>query len=154
MKKGLVILLILAILLAILFSIRTLNSKELDDVSPEFSCSEKLLEKNDIFFVIPKFNNISIAEDKAWCEYILSFNKTIALHGVYHEYREFKTERNQEYLQEGINIFEECFGFKPTIFKPPQRAISKENTQLIKNNNIKVKKRIDKIIHRIDHCPY
>ena len=154
MKKAVIILLVIVILLVVLFSIRILSPKEIDDVTPAFFCAEELLEKSDILFVIPKFNNKSISENPEWCEYILSLNKTIGLHGVYHEYREFKTDRNQDYLQEGIDEFKECFGFEPTLFKPPQLRISKANRKLIKENNMRLKTIPNKIIHKIYHCPY
>ncbi len=154
MKKAVIILLIFIFLGISLLSIRLLSSKEIDDVTPAFFCTEELLEKSDILFVIPKFNNNSISENKEWCEYILSLNKTLGLHGVYHEYREFKTDRNQDYLQQGIDEFKECFGYEPEIFKPPQLKISKANKKLIKENNMRLKTVPNKIIHKIYHCPY
>ena len=154
MKKAVIILLVIVILLVILFSIRILSPKEIDDVTPAFFCAEELLEKSDILFVIPKFNNNSISKNKEWCEYILSLNKTLGLHGVYHEYREFETDRNQTYIQQGIDEFKTCFGFEPEIFKPPQLKISKANRKLIKENNMRLKTIPNKIIHKIYHCPY
>lgn len=154
MKKAVIILLVIVILLVLLFSIRILSSKEIDDVTPAFFCAEELLEKSDILFVIPKFNNESISENPEWCEYILSLNKILGLHGVYHTYREFETDKDQNYLQEGINEFKECFGFEPEIFKPPQLKISKANGKLIKENNMRLKTIPNKIIHKIYHCPY
>ena len=154
MKKGLLILIILAILLISLFSIRTLSPKEIDDITPAFFCAEELLEKSDILFVIPIFNNTAISKNPEWCEYILSLNKTLGLHGVYHEYREFETDKNQTYLQKGIDEFKTCFGYEPTLFKPPQLRISQNNRELIKNNNMKLKTIPNKIIHKIYHCPY
>jgi len=154
MKKALIILLVIVILLILLFSIRTLSPKEIDDVTPAFFCAEELLEKSDILFIIPKLNNKSISENPEWCEYILSLNKTLGLHGVYHEYEEFETDRNQDYLQEGINEFKACFGYEPTLFKPPQLKISKANRELIKENNMRLKTILNKIIHKIYHCPY
>ncbi len=154
MKKGVLILIIIAALLVILFSIRTLSPKEIDDITPAFFCAEELLEKNDILFVIPIFNNTLISKNSEWCEYILSLNKTLGLHGVYHEYREFETDKNQTYLQKGIDEFKACFGYEPTLFKPPQLRISKNNRELIKNNTMKLKTIPNKIIHKIYHCPY
>ncbi len=154
MKKVLIILFIIVSLLILLFLIRTLSPKEIDDVTPAFFCAEELLEKSDILFIIPKFNNQSISENPEWCEYILSLNKTLGLHGVYHEYREFEIDRNQEYLQEGIDEFKACFGYGPTLFKPPQLRISKNNRKLIKQNNMTLKTIPNKIIHKIYHCPY
>jgi len=154
MKKSILIVLIILILITGLFLIRTLSPKEIDDVTPAFFCAEELLKKSDILFVIPKFNNISISENPKWCEYILSLNKTLGLHGVYHTYREFEIDRSQEYLQEGIDEFKACFGYKPEIFKPPQLKISKANRKLIKENNMSLKTIPNKIIHKIYHCPY
>jgi len=154
MKKAVIILLIIVILLILLLSIRILSPKEIDDVTPAFFCAEELLDKSDILFIIPIFNNKPISENPEWCEYILSLNKTLGLHGVYHEYREFGIDRSQEYLQEGIDEFKACFGFEPTLFKPPQLRISKNNRELIKNNNMRLKTIPNKIIHKIYHCPY
>lgn len=144
---GIVLLLVLLIL-----SIRLLSPREIDDVSSENYCDEKYLEKADILWVTPKFNNKSISENKIWCEYILSMNKSLGLHGVTHEYEEFEKERNQEYLDEGIKIFEDCFNQTPTMFKPPQLKISKGNKNLIKNNNMKLEKEFNQIIHKVYHC--
>ena len=154
MKKRWTILIVILVLLVSLFSIRILSSKEIDDVTPAFFCAEELLEKSDILFVIPIFNNKPISESPEWCEYILSLNKTLGLHGLYHEYREFETDRDQEYLQQGIDEFKTCFGFEPEIFKPPQLKISKANRKLIKENNMRLKTIPNKIIHKIYHCPY
>ena len=154
MKRGMIILLVLAILLISLFSMRILSPKEIDDVTPAFFCAEEILDKSDILFVIPIFNNKPISENPEWCEYILSLNKTLGLHGVYHDYREFEIDRSQTYLQKGIDEFKSCFGYEPEIFKPPQNKISKNNRKLIKENNMKLKTIPNKIIHKIYHCPY
>lgn len=152
-KKTLVIIffMILSVIL-ILFVIRLTESRELDDISPGIPCKQELIDKTDVLWVIPKFNNISIAENKSWCENILSLNKSIGMHGVSHEYYEFNTDKNQEYLDIGINIFEECFGFKPTMFKPPQLKISNNNTNLIKSNNLELKGVINQMTHKVYHC--
>jgi len=117
-------------LIFILFFVRLVLPSQIDDVSPGIFCDEKLLEKADIFFVIPKFGNVSIADNSEWCEYILSFEKELGLHGVYHTYEEFNGDID---LQLGIDIFEECFGFEPERFKPPQVKISDENQILVEN---------------------
>ena len=146
-KKTTFIIIILIIILLIfdLFLIRLISPQEIP-------CQKEYVEKSGILWIIPKFNNKSISENKTWCNYILSLNKTLGLHGVTHEFKEFNTNKNSEYLQEGINIFEECFGFKPEIFKPPQLKISKENKKLIEDNNIKLKGRFNQIIHKVYHC--
>ena len=151
-KVMLFIFLIITFLIILLLFVRLLSPKEIDDVSSEFPCSKEYLKKSEILWVIPKFNNQSISGDKIWCDYILNLNKTLGLHGVTHKFEEFKTDKNQEYLQEGINIFEECFGFKPGLFKPPQLKISKENKELIEQNNMELKTRFNQLTHKVYHC--
>ena len=146
------IVLIVFLIILMLFLIRLKSPREIDDVNPEIPCSDKLIEKSDVLWVIPYFNEKPISENKEWCNYILSFNKTLGLHGVNHEYNEFETTKNQEYLNKGIKIFEECFGFKPRMFKSPQLKISENNKNLIKNNNMKIKGLLNQIFHKIYHC--
>ena len=149
-KKILIFLLTIILLIFVLFLIRLTSPKEIDDVSPGISCDQNYLEKSTILWVIPKFNNKPISENQTWCQEILSLNKTLGLHGITHEFREFNTDRNQEYLEEGIKIFEDCFGFKPDMFKPPQLKISKENKKLIEENNLKLN--FNQIFHKVYHC--
>lgn len=154
MKKVFLIFLVLILLPLMLFSIRQLSPRELDDVSPASVCSEDFLNKADILYIIPKFNNESISNNAEWCQYILSLNKTVGLHGVYHTYREFEIDRNQEYLQQGIDEFNTCFGYEPKLFKPPQNRISQNNKKLIKENGMMLRVIPNKIIHKIYHCVY
>ncbi|MFA4953340.1 MAG: DUF2334 domain-containing protein [Candidatus Pacearchaeota archaeon] len=146
------ILLIVSYLILSLFFIRQINPREIDDISPEIECSKKLINNVDVLWVIPKFQNKSISENKEWCNYILSLNKKIGMHGITHEYNEFKTDRNQEYIQEGIKIFEECFGFRPIMFKPPQIAINKNNKKLIRNNKMELKSYFNQLTRKVYHC--
>tara|TARA_B100001971_G_scaffold161109_1_gene151159 strand:- start:1174 stop:1686 length:513 start_codon:yes stop_codon:yes gene_type:complete len=143
---------ILILLILILFLSRLILPTEIDDISPEIFCKKDLLKKSDILWVIPKFNDKPVSENKKWCDYILSLNKTIGLHGIYHNYYEFETTKDQEYLKEGINIFEECFKFTPKIFKAPQLTDSKENKKLVKENNLKLKGKFNQITHKVYHC--
>jgi len=151
-KKTLILLLIILLFFLSLFLIRLTSQKEIDDVSPEILCEQEYLEKANTLWIIPKFNNKPISENKTWCKEILSLNKTLGLHGLTHEFEEFNTDKNQEYIQEAIDIFEQCFGFKPEIFKPPQLKITKQNKQLIKQNNLKLKKGFNQITHKVYHC--
>lgn len=151
-KKILIFFLVIFLVVVILFFVRLLSLKEIDDVHPEFFCSEDLLKKSDILWIVPKFENKLISEDKEWCDYILSLNKTLGLHGVYHSFNEFGKNRDQEYLKEGIDVFEECFGFRPLLFKPPQLKISRENKKLIKNNGLELKGKINQFFHKVYHC--
>lgn len=157
MKRGVkkvlgIFLAILCFLLFTLFLIRAFSLKELDDVSPEIECSKNLLEKSNVLWIIPKYNNQPIFENKEWCNEILSLNKTLGLHGVNHVFEEFGAEQNQAYLKEGMQIFEECFGYKPTMFKPPQLKITEENRKLIKENNLILKEEANQMLHKVYHC--
>lgn len=145
-------LLLIFILIFTFFLLRLTSQKELDDISPGIPCEQKLLQKSDVLWVIPNYNNVSIDENPEWCAYIKSLNKTLGLHGVYHTYKEFQTDRNQQYLEQGINAFEKCFGFKPKMFKAPQLAISSSNKELIKNNNMQLKGRANQVLHKVYHC--
>jgi hypothetical protein len=147
----LIIILIIFALAISLFLIRTFSSKQLDDVSPEIQCDSKLLEKADILYIIPKYNNKSISNNTQWCNQISSLNKTLALHGFYHTYNEFGVNRNKEYLEEGIIEFKNCFNEKPEKFKPPQTSITKDNKFLIKNK-MEFDSLPNQIFHKVYHC--
>jgi hypothetical protein len=142
---------IIVLFVFILYLVRFFSHTEIDDISPDIPCSMDLLDKSDYLLIIPKFNNHSIAENKTWCNFILSLNKTLYLHGVTHIYEEFKTERSGDYLQEGIDIFKECFGFYPKEFKPPQLAISNNNKKLIRSN-MKLYGKFNQLTHKVYHC--
>lgn len=150
-KHFLIIISSIILLLLVLFFLRFFSEVQIDDVSPEISCKKELLTKSDNLFIIPKFNGKSIADNPEWCEYILSLNKTLSLHGLTHEYREFEKNRDNEYLQESIDIFYSCFGFYPKEFKPPQLAISKENKNLVKSK-LKLLGEFNQITHKVYHC--
>jgi hypothetical protein len=145
------IIIILVIIFIILFLIRFFSKRELDDVSPRIPCDQELLKKSDVLYVIPAFDNIPISDNQTWCSSILSLNKTLALHGVYHNYQEFLKDRNQEYLDKGIEIFEKCFDKRPESFKPPQLKITENNKNIIKKN-FRLKLRINQIFHKVYHC--
>ncbi len=153
-KMGVIFYIVLGIiiLIFILFLIRAFSERQFDDTSPGIPCDEKLLQKADILFVIPKFNNKSISENPEWCEKILGLNKTLAMHGVRHTYHEFLEDRNEEYLQEGIEIFGECFGFKPQRFKPPQLKISINNKRVVRKSGMKLDLVLNQIFHKVYHC--
>ncbi len=149
----LVLLLILLILLSVLFLIRLTTPTEIDDISPEIPCPEMERYNPDILYVIPNYNNKPISENKEWCNYILSLNKTLGLHGLNHTYREFLYEKiSQEELELGISEFEKCFGYQPEIFKPPQLKINEQNKKIIKENNLKRKTIFNQLIHKVYHC--
>src|SRR3989344_1298319 len=154
MKKSIKIILIcLGIMILVWFLIRLISPREIDDVSPEIPCEKKYLEKSDVLWIIPFYENYSISKNQNWCREILSLNKTLGMHGISHSYWEFKRENiSQEELNFGIQEFEKCFGYKPKIFKPPYLRINKENRALIMENNLKLKSKFNQDIHKVYHC--
>ncbi len=145
-------LIILFGLLFVLFFVRLVNLKEIDDVSPEIFCEEEYLLKSDVLWVIPNFEGNDISKNRTWCEYILNLNKTLELHGITHEYEEFSKEKTQEEFLVGLQIFGNCFGFLPTSFKAPQLKIIDENKILVKKNNLQLKGKFNQFTHKVYHC--
>ncbi len=141
---------IIGSLFIILFFIRLILPSLVDDVNPLMNCSEEVLDWADAYFVVPKFSGIAISENKEWCNYILNKDKELFLHGVYHSYNEFAVYRSEEYFEDGVGIFRDCFGFVPEKFKPGQLAFCEENSW--------IKKRIDvelfwnQLFHKVYHC--
>jgi len=146
------IILFIIFLLLLLYLIRYFSPRELDDVSPEISCDQNLIDESEILWIIPLFNNESIADNREWCNYILSLNKTLGLHGVSHTYKEFLIERNSDYLNKGVAEFEKCFGFKPIIFKAPQLALLDKNEKMLENEGFGVSGQINQLTHKVYHC--
>jgi hypothetical protein len=143
--------LVLLLALVILFYVRLFSERQIDDVSPEIPCNEKLLEKVDVFYVIPKMNDKNISENKQWCETILKMNKKLAMHGIRHNYREFLHPMNESDLIQGEQIFENCFGFMPDRFKAPHLSLSWKNKQILKKT-MKVDGYWNQLTHKVYHC--
>lgn len=143
---------IIGILALIFLSLRFVSPRYLDDISPRIDCEDELISKSDILFVIPNYEGEGIGNNKEWCQKILSYNKTLALHGIYHTYREFQMNITKEQLEMAIEEFKECFGKSPELFKPPQLEISEENIKLVKENGMKVKAKFAQISHKSYHC--
>lgn len=142
----------LLVLLLSLFIIRCFSSRHLDDLHPSIPCNENLIKKADYLAVIPKYDNKSISDNREWCNYIQSFNKSLIMHGVYHTYNEFDTLKDFDYIQEGKNIFFDCFNFNPTEFKSPQLSLSNKNKKILKKMNFKVHTKFTQIFHKVYHC--
>jgi len=155
-NRVIIILLILLILIFLemnLFLIRALAPNNLDDVSPGIPCSEELMHEADIYWIIPKFNGIKISDNQTWCKQILNSGKEIGLHGFAHTYNEFGTnETKKAGLKEAINIFEDCFDKKPTMFKAPQLKLSEENEKLLKEYNLTIVGNFNSLTHKVYHC--
>lgn len=144
--------LFILLLIPILSLIRIISPSQIDDIHPSIYCPELRAYNIDVLWIIPKYNNEKISNNQEWCKEILSLNKTLGLHGYTHSYREFEGNVNKEQLEEAINIFKECFGFSPEIFKPPQLALSKENADLIKEYNLTIKNKFNQFTHKVYHC--
>jgi len=107
----------------------------LDDVTPTKSCDQLIVEA-DIVYVIPFYKNTSLTNYPGWCGRMKSLNKTFGLHGLTHEYHEFLKPIEAVELQKAITVFENCFGYKPYLFRPPYNKISKENQKKIELFNL------------------
>ncbi len=137
-------------LFLIFFITRLITDKQLDDVTIGIQCDQELLEKADILYITPFFNNTKISSDNEWCNEILNLNKELALHGVFHTYQEFQEPRDKEYLQEGIQIFQDCLNEEPTRFKAPNLAWTKENNWIKEDFEVDLK--WNQIFHKTSHC--
>jgi len=144
-------LLVVLIVLTILF-MRLILPKQVDDVNPQILCSVNLMDESKVLMVIPIFNNISIADNKEWCNYILSLNKTLGMHGVYHSYQEFLDSRDEFYVRKGMEEFKRCFGYYPEIFEAPQIALSRENANTLNKMNLRIINSFYQITHKVYHC--
>jgi len=131
-----------------LWFVRLVLPSQLDDVSPDIFCEEKLLTRADVYFVIPKFEGVEI--ERKWCEIILEKGKGIGMHGVYHTYKEFEVYRDEEYFEEGVDIFERCFGFTPERFKPGQLRFAKENDWIKERTEVDLF--WNQVLHKVYHC--
>lgn len=143
---------LLVFFIIVLYTVRAFADTEIDDISPEILCENDYVMKSDVLWVVPMFNNRSIAEDLAWCESIISLNKTIGMHGIYHTYHELAIERDSEYFTRGKRAFEDCFGYPPKVFKPSHLVISSENAHLVNSQDMRVVAKFHQLTHRVYHC--
>jgi len=105
-----------------------------------------------LLFLIRLTTPREISENKTWCQEILSLNKTLGMHGITHSYHEFKNYVNETELIEAKQIFKDCFGYEPTLFKPPYLKLSKENKELLEKNNLEIKWIWNQNLHKVYHC--
>jgi len=146
------IIIFLIILESTLLITRAASLREIDDVSPEIYCQDRRLEDADIYWVIPKYNGTKISDNQTWCEEIILTGKEIGLHGFEHTYHEFGNETKTAELQEAIDIFEECFGYKPRMFKPPQHKLSTANRRFLEDRDIDIIGSLNALFHKVYHC--
>jgi len=136
------------------FVARHFLDRQIDDVNPLIGCSaeENYFNKSDILMVVPYFNGRAISDYPAWCSKIKSLNKTLGMHGVYHNFNEFLEPRNESYVLEGMNVFKNCFGEYPRYFEAPQLALSSENKKVVESLNMSVMGYGFNIFHKVYHC--
>jgi hypothetical protein len=139
---------VLVLLVFGLWLVRAVLPSQIDDVNPLMGCSVDELEMADVYFVVPVYDGVEI--DGEWCEGILGKGKEVALHGVYHSYEEFGVGRDREYLDYGVGVFKECFGFAPERFKPPQIAWDSENDWI--RGVLDVELFWNQVFHKVYHC--
>ena len=151
-RTVLLIIVTLIVLLLLLFMFRLLSPREIDDVHPAIPCETDILERSDILWIIPLYQNESIANNESWCKSIRAMNKSMGIHGVYHSYKEFLIARDTEYIKKGVTAFEQCLGYKPTAFKAPQLALSKENENILRQEHWTIHDTEGQITHKVYHC--
>jgi predicted deacetylase len=152
MKKIKIAFAIISLFLILLFLIRLSTPGEIDDINPQIPCEKKYVEKSDVLWVVPLLNGVPISENKTWCKEILSLNKTIGLHGIYHSHHEFKYPITEENLKYAKEVFQECFGYEPEIFKPPYLKLSKQNKELLEKQDLEIKWIWNQNFHKVYHC--
>mgnify|MGYP005866938633 CR=1 FL=1 len=153
MKKELkLISVVIASLLITIFILRLTTPKEIDDIHPNWPCEKEYIEKSEILWIMPMFNNSPISENKTWCEKMRNTNKSFGLHGIQSWYREFNEEINETHLIKAIEEYKQCLGEKPTMFKAPALKITKENKKLIKKYNMTLRTPYHQTIHKVYHC--
>ena len=135
-----------------LFFVRLVGSRHIDDVNPLMNCSIEYLEKADILYVVPYFDGVMVNESREWCDYVLSLDREIGMHGIRHSYREFFYDVSLEDLELGMGIFESCFGFRPSRFKAPQLKLSNENRELVEGFGMEVDGKLSQIFRKVYHC--
>ena len=138
-------------LIVLLFFIRLFLPSQVDDVTPGIYCEEEILDKADVYYVVPNFEGESISENLEWCSMILDSEKELALHGYEHTYQEFESGDASLKLDNGIEIFEECFGYSPERFKAPNLAINSENKKLVKSQ-MELDGIFNQVFHKVYHC--
>ncbi|MBS3091327.1 DUF2334 domain-containing protein [Candidatus Pacearchaeota archaeon] len=147
-----VIFIIILFFLLLIWTLRVVLPRQVDDVSPGIYCEKEIMEKSRYFSVIPLYKNKSIADNISWCNEILDLNKTLIMHGVYHSYNELLGNMTLDEIEFGKEEFRKCFGYYPEIFEPPQLALSKENAKLLESSGLRIRAEGFNLFHKVYHC--
>lgn len=131
---------------------RLVGSRQIDGVNPYMYCSEVELSKVDVFYVAPLYKGVPINESRAWCDYILSFDKEIYMYGVKGSYEELSKNIAREEVSYGMDIFESCFGFRPERIKPPQLVLNDYNEKMLGEVDLNVDIFYNQLFHKVYHC--
>lgn len=149
----LVFLLLIGIVIGIIIVVsRECSPREIDDIHQQIPCKQDLMDDATWLWVIPLYNNVPVSQDKAFCQKLLNSGKKLGMHGVKHTFAEFSKDITKEYLEEGMRVFEEAFGYKPTHFKPPKMMVTEHNMKLIKDSGMILHTRFQQFIHKVYHC--
>lgn len=151
-KKFFIILIFIFFVFFLWYLERQILPRQVDDVHPLFNCTNEVLNKGDALAIVPFYRNISIAGNLTWCNEILSMNKTLIMHGVFHTYNEFYSPVSIEDVKAGMEAFKECFGYYPKIFEAPQLALSSENAKMLKGLGFEIRGYPYIITHKVFHC--
>lgn len=150
-----VFLIILCLIIVIVVAVlehREFFHREIDDVHPLImDVDNPYLQDSKWVWVIPLYMNDPVSNYPEWVERLKNTGKKIGLHGVYHKHKEFEKDLSDEYINLGINEFQKAFGFYPKYFKAPSLALTKANKKKIKDCGIKIKGRLNQILHKVYH---
>jgi len=157
MKNGIffaIFLFILILALGFLFFIlisRTVGHREVDDIHPLIPCNEDYINNSKWLYVIPLYMGDPITNYPSWCKRMRESGKKLGMHGIMHTYNEFAEDVEDGYIQAGMNVFKEAFGYYPTHFKAPKTAMTKNNRKIIERKGMKIMGKINQILHHVYH---
>jgi len=157
------IIIVAAVLLVILLPVyiivlsRALAHHEIDDLHPLLiSPDHPDVLRSKYLWVIPMYMGAPISNYPNWVarvKRLRSDGKIIGLHGVRHQDAEFGQELSDEYIDSGIQEFQKAFGFYPRYFKAPQLILSKKNRKKLEDRGLKIKHKVNQVLHTVYHSP-
>ena len=152
----LILFIILSMVLCIFLS-RYVCVPEIDDVHPLIPCKPWVIRTAKVWYVIPKYNDVSILNYPMWCkavrEHCEKTNTQLGLHGYTHTYREFDNPSHvsETDLDDAIRIFTEAFGFYPVLFKAPNIVVHGEQKRRLKKRNLVIRGSFRQMTRKVYH---